>query len=105
MPAGDGWRQAVSDGRPSSHQPPRSTIPRWRRRRSPGITAPTPAQPKPAPDMALLKASAPDLARTLLGDGAFGGDYQKPDADMQAIWDTGVKEVREALEGPWASRS
>jgi len=67
--------------------------------------APTPAQPKPAPDMALLKASAPDLARALLGDGAFGGDYQKPDADMQAIWDTGVLEVREALEGPWASRS
>jgi len=67
--------------------------------------APTPAEPKPAPDMAATKAAAPDIARALLGDGSFGGDYQKPDNVMQAIWSVGVAEVREALEGPWPTRS
>ena len=44
--------------------------------------APCPATPKPAPDMVATKAAEPVLARELLGDGAFGGDYQKDDAVM-----------------------
>lgn len=67
--------------------------------------APKPNEPKPAPDMVAAKAAAPDIARTILGDGAFGGDYQKDDAIMLDIWKTGVEEVREAVEGPWPSRS
>ena len=67
--------------------------------------APRPATPKPAPDMILTKAAPPQETRAILGDGSFGGDYQKDDAQMQALWDVGVSEVREALEGPWPNQS
>ena len=49
----------------------------------------------------LMRASSPEDARRILGDGSFGGDYQKPDEVMLALWATGVEETREALEGPW----
>ncbi|MFC6637442.1 hypothetical protein [Sulfitobacter sediminilitoris] len=41
----------------------------------------------------------------MLGDGSFGGLWQRPDDEMQAIWDIGVAETREALEGPWPDLS
>lgn len=63
--------------------------------------APAPQGEKPEVDMALMKASPPDVAREILGDGAFGGPWQRPDAEMLALWEVGVREVREALEGPW----
>jgi creatinine amidohydrolase len=56
-------------------------------------------------DMTLMKASPPALARKMLGDGSFGGAWQRPDKEMQAIWDIGVAETRTALEGPWADFS
>ena len=67
--------------------------------------APAPDGVKPMVDVGLLKASAPDAARALLGDGNFGGAWQKPDEDMLALWKIGVEETREALEGPWPTRS
>lgn len=63
--------------------------------------APAPEGEKPVVDMALMKASPPDIARDILGDGAFGGPWQRPDEEMLALWEIGVKEVREALERPW----
>lgn len=51
--------------------------------------------------MTLMKASAPAQVRAMLGDGSFGGLWQRPDEDMLAIWETGVAETRAALEGPW----
>jgi creatinine amidohydrolase len=63
--------------------------------------APAPEGEKPVVDMALMKASPPDVAREILGDGAFGGPWQRPDEEMLALWETGVKEVGLALEGPW----
>ncbi|THH36930.1 creatininase family protein [Aliishimia ponticola] len=66
--------------------------------------APAPEGEKPVVDMALMKASAPDAVRDLLEDGAFGGPWQRPDDEMQALWDIGVAEVREALEGPWPAQ-
>ena len=57
---------------------------------------------KPAPDLALMRASGPGGVRAVLGDGSFGGPYQRPDADMLALWEVGVAETRAALEGPWA---
>jgi len=56
---------------------------------------------KPIIDMDLMKASPPALVRELLGDGSFGGRWQRPDAEMFSIWETGVRETRAALEGPW----
>lgn len=67
--------------------------------------AAAPEGEKPPVDMALMKASAPAQVREMLGDGSFGGRWQRPDAEMQAIWDIGVAETRAALEGPWAENS
>ena len=63
--------------------------------------APAPEGNKPSVDMALMKACPPDEVRALLGDGSFGGPWQRSGEDMQAIWDVGVSETRAALEGPW----
>ncbi|MEI8144158.1 MAG: creatininase family protein [Alphaproteobacteria bacterium] len=60
---------------------------------------------KPMVDRDLLRASPPPLVRTMLGDGSFGGDYQKPDPVMLDLWATGVAETREMLEGPWPTIS
>ena len=57
---------------------------------------------KPSIDMDKMKAAPPPQVRDLLGDWSFGGRWQRPDAEMQAIWDIGVAETRAALEGPWA---
>lgn len=63
--------------------------------------APAPEGTKPGIDMALMKASPPAQVRDLLQDGSFGGPWQRPDAQMRAIWEVGVGETRAVLEGPW----
>lgn len=50
------------------------------------------------PKMRLMDAAA---VREYLGDGNFGGEYQKSDEQMMTVWKAGVEETREALEGPW----
>ena len=67
--------------------------------------APAPEGVKDAIDVDLLKACDPEAARALIGDGNFAGAWQKPDAAMLELWRVGVEETREALEGPWPSRS
>ncbi len=66
--------------------------------------AAAPAEAKALPDLASLKAAPPTQARDMLGDGSFGGPYQMDDATMLALWETGVGEVREALENGWPGR-
>jgi creatinine amidohydrolase len=61
----------------------------------------TPNGPKGGFDRELMRASAPARVREILGDGAFGGDYQKPDEVMLELWRIGVEETRALLEGPW----
>ncbi len=39
--------------------------------------------------------------RTLLGDGNFGGYYEKPDEDMNALWAVAVEETRALIESKW----
>ena len=39
--------------------------------------------------------------REVIGDGNFGGDYQKPDEMMNELWEVAVAETREMLEGHW----
>lgn len=63
--------------------------------------APAPDGEKPGIDMALMKASSPAQVLDLLGDGSFGGPWQRSDAEMLAVWEIGVAETRAALEGPW----
>ena len=45
---------------------------------------------------------SPKAVRDYLGDGNFGGYYERPDEDMLAIWDVAVEETRALLEGAWA---
>jgi len=40
--------------------------------------------------------------RELIGDGNYGGVYQKPDEDMHRIWGIAVEETRALLQGDWA---
>ncbi len=61
-----------------------------------------PGQHKPMIDLARMRLMAPDAVRTYLGDGNFGGYYERPDEEMQAIWDVAVAETRALIEGPWA---
>ncbi|SHE51738.1 creatinine amidohydrolase [Loktanella atrilutea] len=60
-----------------------------------------PTQAKPMTDLTAMRAMDPEQTRALLGDGNFGGHYQRDDAEMQALWDTGVAETRALMEGPW----
>jgi creatinine amidohydrolase len=50
------------------------------------------------PTMRLMDAAG---VRAYLGDGNFGGAYEKPDEQMMEVWRVGVEETREALEEPW----
>lgn len=68
--------------------------------RLPGVVQPT--QQKPMVDLARMRAMNPEGVKALLGDGNFGGYYERPDEDMQAIWDVAVQETRALLEGAWA---
>ena len=68
--------------------------------RLPGVVPP--GERKPMIDLDRLRVLDPDGVRTYLGDGNFGGLYQRPDADMLALWQVAVEETRALIDGPWA---
>jgi creatinine amidohydrolase len=43
----------------------------------------------------------PAAVRATLGDGCFGGPYQRPDEDVLRIWAAAIAEIRELLENGW----
>jgi len=61
----------------------------------------SPSEPKPMMDEAAYMVAGPEQLRQVIGDGSFGGLYQRPDEDMLRVWQTGVEEVRELLESGW----
>ena len=61
-----------------------------------------PTQQKPMIDIARMRTMGPAQVRALLGDGSFGGYYERPDAEMLAIWKVAVEETRDLIEGPWS---
>jgi creatinine amidohydrolase len=67
--------------------------------RLPGVTVPD-AQ-RPMVDMARVRALDPMALRAYLGDGNFGGRYQRSDDEMHALWQTAVDETRALLTGSW----
>lgn len=70
----------------------------WTRR----ANAPRPPEErKPMTDTARLRTLSPIAVRAQLGDGNFGGLYQRPDDDMLAIWRVAVEETRALLESGW----
>lgn len=65
--------------------------------------APAPETPKPMIDLSLMDRSDPVAVRELIGDGSYGGAYQRTDEDLHRIWEAGVHEVRALLKNGWAA--
>lgn len=68
--------------------------------RLPGLTQPE--ERKPMIDVERMRLLGPSAVRGMIGDGNYGGLYQRSDEDMMAIWRTAVAETRELIQGPWA---
>ena len=49
-----------------------------------------PDEEKPMLDEIAYRVVDPERLRDLIGDGSFGGVYERPDEDMQRIWEAGV---------------
>jgi creatinine amidohydrolase len=47
------------------------------------------------------RGADPDEIRRTLGDGCFGGFYERPDEEVLVLWRSGVEEARELLESGW----
>lgn len=56
---------------------------------------------RPMVDMARVRALDPVALRQYLGDGNYGGYYQRPDDDLHALWQVAVDETRALLTGSW----
>ncbi len=67
--------------------------------RVPGVEMPK--TQRPMVDIAQVHTLDPVALRALLGDGNFGGLYQRSDADMLAVWQVAVQETRDLLAGSW----
>ena len=57
---------------------------------------------KPYVDFDRLRDRNSKGVRELIGDGNYGGLYQRPDADMERVWAVAVEETRALIEGDWA---
>ena len=61
-----------------------------------------PDHQKPMVDLERMRLKDPAGVREYLGDGNFGGLYQRGDEEMLAIWKIAVEETRALIEGPWS---
>ncbi|MCK5650263.1 MAG: creatininase family protein, partial [Gemmatimonadetes bacterium] len=61
-----------------------------------------PRESKPPIDKALKSVLDPVAFKQAVGDGSYGGAYQRPDEEMMAIWKVAVAEAREVMEEGWA---
>ena len=52
-------------------------------------------------DLARYQRIDPGAKKALIGDGNFGGLYQRSDADMHAVWDIAVAETRAIIATDW----
>ncbi len=64
--------------------------------------SPMPVEGKPMLDIARFQQLDPGAKKAMLGDGNYGGLYQRPDEDMLAIWKTAVAETRAVITDGWA---
>jgi creatinine amidohydrolase len=65
-----------------------------------GVTQPQ--ERKPMADVSTMRETEPAELRKQLGDGSFGGLYERPDEDGLRVWQAGVEEVRELIANGWA---
>lgn len=61
-----------------------------------------PAEAKEMVDHDKLRQLDPKAIRAQLGDGNYGGAYQRSDEELRQLWDAGVEETRSLLEIGWA---
>lgn len=61
-----------------------------------------PGEQKPVADLDRLRQLDPKALRDYLGDGNWGGVYQRADEEMLEVWRVGVEETRELLAANWA---
>lgn len=57
---------------------------------------------KPMLDPSRIRSVGPRKTREYLGDGNFGGRYQRSDEEMLAVWKTGVEETRAVIAEGWS---
>lgn len=62
-----------------------------------------PREQKPMIDFALVRVLPPQALRSYLGDGNYGGLYQRSDEELLAIWQVAVEETRELLTANWGA--
>ena len=62
-----------------------------------------PDDPKSPLDFEAMRGRGPEAMRQFLGDGSFGGSYQRSDEEVLRVWSAGVEEVRALLETGWAT--
>ncbi len=60
-----------------------------------------PEERKAIMDAEAYRTASPEGIQELLGDGSFGGPYQRPDEEMLRVWEVVVRGVRELLENGW----
>ncbi len=61
--------------------------------------APAPQETKAPVDLNLLRTLPPQKVKDLIGDGNYGGAYEKPDDQMLDVWRAGVAETRRVIDG------
>ena len=66
-----------------------------------GVTPPP--ERKEMADVSGMRETDPVELRARLGDGSFGGLYERPDDDVLRVWQAGVEEVRDLIENGWSS--
>jgi creatinine amidohydrolase len=66
-----------------------------------GVAMPT--EQKPMMDTARFQQLDTAAKREFLGDGNYGGVYQRDDAEMLALWQVAVEETRALIAEGWAS--
>ena len=61
-----------------------------------------PNERKPMIDLLLYQQLDPGAKKALIGDGNFGGSYQRSDDDVLALWRVAVEETRSIIAEGWA---
>ena len=64
-----------------------------------GVDAPT--QQKPMVDFDKVRGGSAADVRRHIGDGNFGGYYQRSEAELAALWDVAVVETRALIAQDW----
>jgi len=60
-----------------------------------------PKEPKPPMDEGAYEVADARGIRELLVDGSFGGPYERPQEDLERVWQAAVAEARKRLETGW----